>query len=362
VTEMTSTAKLDAMMAKIQKLIAVADDLATTPEAATNYRAKAESLMREYRIAEEDLIAVDQFSILPVSKKIVLVDRDSEFETWYNSIWWYVSRHCGLRTRSVYRWDTGVSEYVVEATVVGYGSDIRYAEFLWNASRLMFATKLEPQVDPTASDQENVYALRSAGIERNRISAMIWGAPTHSNNAKVTRLYARACAERGEDAVVAGRKISAKDYREVYARSFAYGLHDRLREARDGADSVGAGIQLHGRSERVDEAFYEMFPAMRPAPVAETTETSGDGASLAKAKTDKPVKHRPMSKAERAKIERMHYSETAKRAARAGRAAADEVVIERSDRAKRIVVALIDARHLNLIKIDTTGMAFAAIG
>jgi hypothetical protein len=333
----TQSVKLDAMMAKIQKLIAVADDPTTTPEASANYRAKAESLMREYRIAEEDLIAEDQFSILPVTRKIVLVDRDGEFTDWYNSIWWYIASHCGLRIATRYHWNRESRETELLTTAVGYSSDIRYAEFLWNASRLMFATKLEAEVDTTLSDEENVYRLRSAGIERNRISALIWGAPTHSNNAKVTRLYAKACAERGEDAVVSGRKISAKDYRTVYARSFAYGIHDRLREARDAADTVGGGLVLHGRKERVDEAFYEIFPDRRPQPEPEVTvEASAEAGAVAKAKKDKPAKYRPMSKAERAKIERMHYSETAQRAAKAGRAAADEVVIERVARAGRI--------------------------
>jgi hypothetical protein len=290
--------------------------------------------MREYRIAEEDLIAEDLSAILPISQKITLLERKSEYDHWYNSIFWYIANHCGVRTTTQFVYDRETREIQLQATVVGYASDIRYTEFLWNASRLMFSIKLEPSVDRSLSDQENVYRLRSAGIERNRISKLIWGDPSHSNNSKVTRLYAKACADRGEDLAVAGRNISAKDYREVFARSFAYGIYDRLETARDAADSIGGGLVLHGRQERVDEAFYTIFPKRRPVPVVEE-ETESDGKPV-KADPDKPVKHRPMSKADRRKIERMHYSETAQRAASAGRSAADEVVIERVARAKRV--------------------------
>jgi hypothetical protein len=46
---------LDRILRKVQGLIAVADDAATTPEAAESYRAKAEALMLEYRIEEWQL-------------------------------------------------------------------------------------------------------------------------------------------------------------------------------------------------------------------------------------------------------------------------------------------------------------------
>lgn len=329
-------AKLESMMAKIQKLIAVADDPATPEEAAATYRQKAESLMRDYRVAEEDLIASDQFSILPVMRKIVVVEgARGEFESEYCSLWYSIARHCGLR--SLLRYTAGS----VVATAVGYDSDLRYAEFLWSACRLMFASKLEPEVDRSLSDEDNVYNLRSSGLERIRISKLIWGDGSHSNNAKVTRLYAKACAARGEDPAVAGRSVSAKDYRTVYARSFTNGVGRRLREARDAADSIGGAVVLGGRAERIDEAFYELFPTMRPQPRAE-----GEPAAPRECDACKRTKHesgkcrdcrpRKVTQAERNRFERLYYSETAQRASRAGQTAADGVEIDRVARAKRI--------------------------
>lgn len=330
--------KLDAMMARVQKLLAVADDPATTPEASANYREKAESLMREYRIAEEDLIAQDAFSILPTSKKFTLIERESEFSRSYQAMWYAITYHTGIR--SVLRWelDRDTTQYTLVATVVGYASDIRYAEFLWSAARLMFSAKIEPSVDPEASEQENVYRLRSAGIERNRISVMMWGNAYHSNNAKVTRLYVRACGERGEDPAVVGRSISAKDYRKVYARSFVARIGTRLQDARDAADSVGGAIELVGRKERVDETFYTIFPNYRPTPDSEPVAEEAC-AACKRAKSGHCRKHPAYraTKASLARVDRMYYSETARRAASAGASAADLVKINRTtDRAKRI--------------------------
>lgn len=337
----TSQTDLDRKMATISKLLAVAEDPATTPEAAANYRAKAEELMRAYRIEEESLIATDQFKILPISKEIELLVGESDFRSHYVMMWYDIADHTGLRTIVRQRWDSEASRYRTVATAVGYGSDIRYAEFLWGASRLMFGSKIEPSVDPEASDQENIYRLRSAGIERNRISAIMWGESTHSGNAKVTRLYIRACAERGEDPAVAGRSVSAKDYRKVYAREFVARLDRRLRDARMAADSVGGAIELGGRKERVDEAFWTLYPTYRPAPASDApTEPEKPCEACAKttSKSGKCKIHRDyvMTRAERARIAREWTSETAQRASSAGRSAADSVKIDRVERAQRI--------------------------
>lgn len=334
--------KLDAMMARVAKLLAVAEDSATTPEAAANYRAKAEEIRREYQIAEEDIIAQDAGAILPVAKKVeIIADNGSDFTYKYQSMWYDIARHCGLR--SIIRWEVSPEsgKYAMVATAVGYASDIRYAELLWTSARMMFGARLEPSMDRSVSEAEMVYRLRSAGIERNRIARMMWGEATHSNNAKVTRLYVRACAERGEDPAVAGRSVSAKDYREVYAREFVTRLARRLRAAQDAADSIGGGIQLHGRSERVDEAFYERFPSYRPTPKTEEPEAKPEEpcAKCAKAKTGKCRDHREyrLTVSDKRRIDRMYYSETARRAAGAGREAADLVQLSRTpERASRI--------------------------
>lgn len=327
------TDKLDAMMARIQKLLRVADDPATPEEAAASYRAKAESLMAEWRIEEEQLIAEDQFSILPTLKKFVLCDGNSPYRGWYAQMWVSIAEHCGVR--STIRYEYGDDDHpIATVTVVGYASDIRYAEFLWSATRLMFAAKMEPQVDPNLSEAENVYRLRSAGLERNRISKLMWGTPNHEK--RVTRLYLQACRERGEEPQVAGRDVRAKDYRVVYARSFAWRLDKRLADARNAVAQMHGLPELAGRQERVDELFYSKFPHLRPKPAPEPQPC--EACARTKHESGLCRLHRPrkVTKQDTARWNRLWASEAARRAYEAGTAAADAVVLSRTERTEEV--------------------------
>lgn len=322
---------LDKVMGKINALIRNAEDESLPEEARASYRAKAEQLMRDYRVQEEELIAEDQFSILPIAKKIVLVEGyGNPFSHEYHTLFFAVVRHTGLQYHP--RWarqDNG--KYALEATVVGYASDIRYAEFLWASARLMFATNLEPSHDPKLSDQENCYRLRNSGMERWRIAQLLWGsAPTDGPaHGKVQRLYKAECAQRGEAPRVNGRTVNAKTYRQVYAKSFVDRVWSRLRDARDAVDSVGGGIELKGRAERVLEKFYELFPEERPQPVQEETTTDS--------KPGKAAKPYRVTKADLERHRRMNNSPAALAGKAAGRQAADAVEISRtSKRAQRL--------------------------
>lgn len=332
--------QLTAMMGKIRKLIDTAEsyDADGKPEAAATFREKAEALMAKYRIAEESLISEGNAGIVPAKLEFTLLEAESEFDTYYNSLWYYIAEHCGLK--SFTRWKWIGQRMGLEAIAVGYSADLRYAEFLWNATRLVFGGKLEPSVNPALSDLENVYALRSAGIERNRIAKMLWDDPSHANNAKVTRLYAQACADRGEDAVVAGRALKASDYRTSYARGFAYRLSQRLQEAKDAAGEATGGLVLHGRKERVDEAFFTIFPERRPKPrVVVEQEETGPCPRCQAAKTGECREHRTRqaSREEMRRWNRQTYGAAAVAGRRAGRNAADDVkIVEQTARAGRV--------------------------
>lgn len=333
-------AQLTAMMAKIRALIDTAEsyDKDDKPEAAATYRQKAEELMAKYRIAEESLISEGSTAFIPARIEIVLLEAESEFDSYYNSLWYYIADHCGLKTFTQYTWIG--ANMGLKAHAVGYAMDLRYAEFLWLATRLVFSGKLEPSVDPKLSDLENVYALRSAGIERNRISKLIWNDPSHANNAKVTRLYAQACADRGEDPVVAGRELKATDYRKNYARGFTYRLSGRLQEAKDAAGEATGGIVLHGRKERVLEAFYEAFPKRRPQPrVAVVVEDEGPCPRCQAAKSGECREHRTrkVSRDEMRRWDREQNGVGAVAGRRAGRRAAEDVkIVETAERAGRV--------------------------
>lgn len=325
-TENTTDAKFASVLHKIRKLLDTADHPNTTPEMAATYRAKAEHLMREYRVEEEQAVAQDPQAMAPVTQQMDITD-SAEFGQQYYSLFHWIAEHCGVRVRAAWAYDPTRRVSVIKATVVGYASDIRLAELLYTNARIAFSEHLEPKPEP-GKDQLNCYRMRRAGMERNRIANILWGSafddgPAHG---KVAKLYKAECEVRGEKPALSGRGVNAKLYRTEYADAFAFRIYSRLREARQGADKIGGLPALHGRQERVDEAFYAIYPDARPKPAGEVVKTSGKV---------KPVKARKISKSDEAAWRRTQRPE-AVAARSAGRDAADTVAIDGSEQARRV--------------------------
>lgn len=301
---------------KIGSLIRMAEDETLTDETRAAYRAKAETLMRQYRIAEEETLARDEFSIAPVWSELYIVEYGAESEqsrtmrSHYAEIWREIARHAGVRSTFQYRYkaDEDGSPAGLVARFVGFEIDVKLAEFLWTSARLVFLTRIDPRVQSDLSDQENAYYLRNSGMKRNEIAHLLWGSDAKDGAAhgRVQRLYVAECAKRGETPTVAGRGTVASLYREAYAESFVDTFGNRLLNARDAADKEGGAIEMHGRKNKVDEAFYAENPDERPmtpeeraeavaramARQAEREEQERNCARCAKAKT-KCRTHRP---------------------------------------------------------------------
>lgn len=337
-TSTENTTATQGMLSKIRGLLDTAESLRQqgNEAAADTYEAKAKALRDKYAVEEEALIAKEPTSVLPVYEEIVVATRGTAWQQEYVNMFHYVAQHCGLR--KVYDWKHNGQGYVVTACVVGYESDIRYAELLYTNARLVFAEKLEPKVNPALSEQVNVYRLRGAGIERVRVADMMWGNRDKPNLSKVGRLYKAECKARGEEALLSGRGVTGAVYREQYATEFVWTLDRRLRRAQDAAGQYGGGLVLHGRAERVDEAFYERYPHLRPKPAIEqATEQECERCKAAKAKrgADATCKdHKPWkpTKADIARSERYH-SPAAVRGRQAGATAAAHVELNRAGRA-----------------------------
>jgi hypothetical protein len=327
----------DRILAKIRALLAKADGTDNEHEAAA-FREHAEKLMREYRVAEEHLIAANPDSVKPVvTEADLFMYGATPFGQQYINMMHAVARHTGIRDHYIYLARKADGRTVLRAFLVGYEADTRYADALFTSAQMVFQARLEPSVDPKADDRENVYRLRSAGIERNRIARMLWNLDTHASHAKVGQLYKEACALRGEDPKVSGRNINAKNYRELYAEEFVNELGRRLRRAQDGADSAGGTLVLAGRSERVDEAFYDRFPELRPSTTLVKSEPC-EKCTKTKHASGKCQAHRPRAytKADDDRWERRHNSATAIQARSAGRQAAAEVELRGATPAKRL--------------------------
>jgi hypothetical protein len=251
----------------------------------------------------------------------------------HHSLWYWTAEHCGILSEPRYQ---NNGDLVV--TVVGYDMDIRYAETLYQSAWLMMGAKLEPKVNPQESDLENVYRLRSSGMERNRIAILLWGDDTHAAHAKVGKLYARACAERGEDPIVAGRGINKDVYRLAYAEGFVNRYQDRLKASRDAVDSIAGLPALPGRFERVQERFWQEYPDQHPDRVRERRAAAAKAAAERGDDDEKKaVKTRAWTKADQARYERRYLSAAAEAGSSAGTAAADTVEIRRGhEKAQRV--------------------------
>lgn len=267
--------QLAKMMARVQKLLTEADNMeqfisasgevndAERKRAAANFREKAESLMRKYRIAEESLIATDASVITPITRDVVLCHKYNHFDSEYQMLMYWIADHAGIRllTKRV------GSDFVAE--LWGYEADIRLAEMLWSSTRLVFGQYLEPKVDSGLTDQINAYNLRRSGMLRKDVATAMWGLNTPANRSRAQRLYVKECLARDERPALEGLGTDTKTYREAYASGFISTFHDRLRASRDAADSHGGSLVFAGRAERINEAMYVAHPYLRPKPVSE---------------------------------------------------------------------------------------------
>lgn len=271
--------KMDSILAKVRKLLERADHPGTPQAEADSSRARAEALMLKYRLDEAQAVMKGDSMVTPVWRDIDLLVADEEFASWYYQLGGVVMQHVGAKGVIGYRL-TDEGEHVTQLKMVGYQSDINYAEMLLTASMIEFGKRLSPRYDPELSDKDNIYNMRQAGMERKRIAEVVYGKWTTENemkakNRKVTKAFRAACEERGEDAdVLLGRGNNVKTYRKSYADGFVSTLHTRLIRMRTGQGEQGTGLVLQDRYDRVLEAYYTRFPQYRPK---ENTGASGDG-------------------------------------------------------------------------------------
>lgn len=313
---------------KIRALLAHAEDEALSDEARASYRAKAMQFMRDYQIAEEEALAVDPTSAVPITVVIDMSAPNWDLRAHYPTMMQRIANHTGVRVHA----QTGVDYKSWRFTLVGYEGDIRYTEFLWTAAYLMFSTRIDPVWDDSLSEAENIYRLRQAGWKRKDIADRAYGSGAGEeakNRSKVQRIYRQEVAKRGEDAIASGLSFNAQNYRQAYADQFIQTLTRRMMQARDAVDSVGGGMVLHGRKARVDEAFYEVFPKLRPSTDPVPAPKPCDACAKAKSGHCRQHPAYTWTKADQARWERQQYSSSARAGRAAGSSAAAGVNLTR---------------------------------
>ena len=257
-----SQAKLDDMLRKVQALLARADHPTTPVPEAESARNMAEALMNKYRIDESTAAQRGELpGFKPEWRTFDVCDYGSEWVSIYRSMASSIVHHVGARAV------TKIENGKVVCHAVGYGSDLRMAEVLYTSCMLAFQQRLEPKYDASKTDQENAYAMRSAGMEGWRIAQAIYGSTERSLRPKVRAMFKAEALARGEDpSILLGKGNSVKTFRESYAKGFEQEIWSRLYAMRSARGADSAGLVLASREEDVNEAFYEKFPHYRPAP------------------------------------------------------------------------------------------------
>jgi hypothetical protein len=327
-TEQAAPTASDRTLRVIQGLLAQADDAAVTPEEAATFYAKAQELMQKYRLVEEKMLAnaPEGQKLVPTKRGFRVCSQGSQFLRDYWALAYYTAQHAGVRIASAYAGGD------LRAYVVGYEADCRYAEMLFVSAFLVFQENLEPQYDPNLSEDMNAFRLRNAGQTRQAIAIKLWGPQVKENvhaHQKVQKWYEAEANRRGIIAV-SGRGVSRKDFIKVYVESFVSKFEQRLRRARDASDSITGALVFAGRAERIDEAFYEAFPGLRPskAPAQRTPETERTEKQKA---ADERAWRRDMDKRRR-----LHNSPAGRAGWAAGSEAADRVELQGVEPAKRV--------------------------
>lgn len=262
-----SQEKLDAMLRKVQALLAHAEDKGNSPEAQEAYRQKAEALMFTYRIEENQIAqagGAEAESIRPVWRKIWVCRHGSEFRQTYYTMAHYAVHHVDAEYQPTYEKspEDGHSWLVLNA--VGYEGDLRFAELLYVSMQQAFSSKMEPRFDASKSEAENAYIMRSAGMEGRRIAAAIWGDDSKPNRVKARKLFAQHASSIGEDpSALLGRGNSVATFRDSYADGFEDTMRHRLWRMRQSHGDKE--LVLGDRKARVKEALYEKYPNLRPS-------------------------------------------------------------------------------------------------
>jgi hypothetical protein len=294
------TTKTDKMLEKVRSILALADDEENrNPDAAANYRAKADELMTAYAIEQWQ---VEQAAGEQTAATLPEV-RHFNFDWWYDNkrateLWWLfndTARHCrcvvALRGH-------GSSGSYRAMPVIGLPSDLDYLDLMFTHLMLQMSKKLTPQVDPAAEPGKNVYEMRMAGMGWKDITRRMWAAGQVKllrGKLGETTVWNRETGEREPITLVTpfdslpeaywtGVKNNLANLNrayvkanglprnyvnpEVYQRSYADGfvneINRRFREMDQAqATKGGSGMELALRDIRAQamDLYNEMWPA-----------------------------------------------------------------------------------------------------
>lgn len=244
--------------------------------------------------------------------------------------------HCGVST---------YGSYTLEA--VGYEEDLFYAEMLWSEVLLHFTRSMFPTWDNFRSFDANVYRIKSAGYSWSQVrdmglaqNASDYNGPLTEKNAgsKLRTAFKREAKRLGEE-VLPGKqqpirpKIWRKSFAEAYASKLTYRLWEMASKNKEAAGKEGE-IALQSDADRVKNRFWEIFPELHPDAMRrrlEELEREEEARRESLTEAERKREDEENKRSSRKYIEKMD-KEHDRKGAEAGRKAASEVNLSRSNR------------------------------
>ena len=249
---------------QVRKLLDKANDEGVTEEEQAALFEKAADLMAVYAISEfEAQQRVDKnIRQKPERRSVRVCERDTPIKTQLVSLMGSIVHHA--RCRAVY---SGLDnqQYASTATVIGFPSDLDYVELLYTSLLVQMYRHLEPRPNSDLSYEENLVALKEAGLKWKRIYQLLHpddpSEITKAVGVKYTKIYTEYCKQHNRKRMY----TNPTAYQRNYAEGFVQVIGDRLweierRQRQHGL--VGSGMEVALRDE-VKEVYNEAFKNTR---------------------------------------------------------------------------------------------------
>jgi len=259
-------ANKEEMLRKVRLLLDKADST-TFEEEADTYRQKADALMLQYAIESYEVDEARREATKqeePELGTFFLCFGDNPIKDNLMQLFFLTARHA--RCQPVVFGSHLKTHTEVIGKVVGFPTDVRYAEWMYTNLWAQMTRDLEPKPDPALSFEENVIAMMESGVSRKRIAELM-----HLEPKKVTGKMSRIYAEHYE--ATTGMPYRGKGTRPLpitYQRNFARGFTDRVeirlydirRRSEEQVKGASTSIVLRSKQEDVLAVYRDLFPKL----------------------------------------------------------------------------------------------------
>lgn len=250
------------ILSKVQALYAKASS-SEFEEEAHAFRMKADALMTQWQIDQAEIaiaggkkahgFEIREFTMPPG------LDHHTEYIAY--AILNEVAKHCGLKT---------VPSKGYGYAYAGTGGDLDYAEIIYTNLLAHMAKTIDPKPDPSKSEAENIYALKTAGFKWEKIHRLMYpDVPwERRHGVRYTAVIKKHTEKLNLPRNTVGGAQGQANYREQFARAYVGRLGQRFKELRNETEEIreAGALVLFNKDEALNEFIWDLFPDRRPHP------------------------------------------------------------------------------------------------